>query len=355
VGKQPAIIELNGQKYDAITGARITSAPAAAPQPRVVSDIIPHKAPIARHHTPSHNVHKKTDHSHTLMRSAVKKPGEHAVTTHHVAHAEVAEPPKAVEHVALKHSHHPQHSHAHEVARSPHVSRFGVNAHSTTHHSSEPPKHLDAAHKPQHHTVHHPKAIESNSPTAEDLIQRSLNSIKPDNKKTHRSRVKLRHRAAKRLNVSQRVINFAAGSAAVLLIGSFFAYQNIPNLAVRYAGVKAGISAKLPSYHPTAFTVNSDVQYSPGQVAVQYSSNTDDRSYTVTQKKTDWSASELESFMTAQSGKTPQSYSSGEKTIYIQSEGDKITASTVEDGVLKNVAGNASLNTDQVIKIVSSM
>jgi len=353
VGKQPSVIELNGQKYDAITGNRIASAQPVSNQ-RVASDIIPHKQAISRQSTPSHNIHKKTEHSHTLMRSAVKKPNGQTVEAPKQAPVEVAAPVQAPEPIELHHSHHPKHSHAHEVTKSPHVSRFSNTAvhHNSYEHSADKPKQLDVVAPAKHHVQHQ---AQGKSATAEELIQKSLKSIKPAERRDHSSRTKLRHRAAKRLGVSQRVINFAAGTAAVLLIGSFFAYQNIPNLSVRYAGVKAGVTAKLPGYHPTAFTVSNNVQYSPGQVAVQYSSNTDDRSYVVTQKKTDWTNNELESFMTTQGGKTPQSYASGEKTIYIQSEGDKITASTVEDGVLKNVAGNASLNTDQVIKIVSSM
>jgi len=353
VGKQPAIIELNGQKYDAITGNRVTSAPTATSQPRMVDVIAPTRS-IERHKTPSHDVHKKTDHSHTLMRHAVKKPSASSDVVHHeVVHHEKPEP------VPIHHSHEPKHNHSHTVSKSPHISRFGDTKPSPYVSQMKSldvsPKQLDVVSAPKHHEPIHHTAVEHKTTSAEELISKSLQSVKVPEKHSTRTRVKLRHRAAKRLNVSNKVINFAAGTAAVLLIGGFFAYQNVPNLAVRYAGLKAGVSATLPGYHPTAFTVSNNVKYSPGQVAVQYSSNTDDRSYTVTQKRTDWTNSELESFMKTQSGKAPQSYESGQQTIYIQNEGDKITAATVEGGVLKNVAGNASLNTDQVIKIVSSM
>ena len=350
MGKQPSIIELNGQKYDALTGKRISSSSQPVPRPRVVSDIAPApKHHSQRTHTPSVQVHKTVQHSSTLMRHSVKKPSVQPKSAS--THVAVNNEPKVV-------NSHPSTSmhRASQIQKSPVISRFGDISPVAQHHKSGDKHHpvLEVAKAPSAPPVIQAKAAHHKT-TSEELIQKSLNSIVNPQKPLTHKRTKLRHRAAKRLKVSTKVINFAAGGMAVLLLGGFFAYQNVPNLAVRYAGMKAGINARLPSYHPTAFTVDKSVRYSAGQVAVSYNSNTDDRSYVITQKKTDWNSSELEAFMAKEAGKALQSYATDDGTIYIQNDNTKVVASTIEDGLLKNVSGDASLNTDQVIKIVSSM
>lgn len=345
MGKQ-SIIVLNGQKYDALTGKRILEGGHVQHAPAkvtVFSDVIasPKTKPHQTHHkTPSTKVHQTIQPSKTLMRHAVKKP----TPDKQIAHATSVTP-------KIQTTSQPKHHLINKVSTSPAISRFGnlQNAEtqvtkSITHHAPvEPPKIMIEA------------QIKEHKITAEELIQKSLNSIKEPSKQNLHKRTKLRHKAAKRLKVSNRVINIAAGGMAVLLLTGFFAYQNIPNLAVRYAGVKAGVSATLPGYHPSAFEVSNSVRYSPGQVSITYTSNTDDRDYVITQKNTDWDTSELEKFMAGNSGKSPQSYATDEGVIYIKNENNRVIASTIENGVLKNLSGDSSLNTDQVIKIVSSM
>ena len=354
MGKQTSIIELNGHKYDALTGKRLSSVDShyISSMPKMM-DVAPvSKKPLTpRPKTPSTKVHSNVQNSKTLMRHAVKKPApakivsEVKTTQHshraasHISHSVITPKKPSLKHV--------------EVQKSPVISRFGRSVGQATH--TEAKQHH--AHQHQTHVPKEPPKIQPayKPTTAEELIQKSLNSIKDPQKPFTHKRINLRHRAAKRLHVSAKVINIASGGLAILLLSGFFAYQNIPNLAVRYAGMKAGVNASLPNYHPSAFRVNKSVNYSPGQVAINYTSNTDDRSYVVTQKNTDWTQSDLESFMSKESGKSPQTYATNDGTIYIQNDNSKVTASTIENGVLKNVSGDSSLNTDQVIKIVSSM
>lgn len=351
MGKQTSIIELNGHKYDALTGKRLSTVPAHS-KPKMM-DVAPvAKNPHTPHSkTPSTKVHSTLQTSKTLMRHAVKKPAPAKIVSEvkatHPSHKATSHAPRSVitpKKTSFKHV---------EVQKSPAISRFGQSLARPVHDSTN---HDQASHHPVHTPKEPPVIQPAYKPTtAEDLIQKSLNAIKEPQKPLTHKRIKLRHRAAKRLHVSSKVINLASGGLAVLLLSGFFAYQNIPNLAVRYAGMKAGINASLPDYHPSAFQVNKSVKYSPGQIVINYTSNTDDRSYVVTQKKTDWTQSDLEGFMAKESGKSPQTYATENGTIYIQNDNSRVTASTIEDGVLKNISGDSSLNTDQVIKIVSSM
>jgi hypothetical protein len=138
---------------------------------------------------------------------------------------------------------------------------------------------------------------------------------------------------------------------AVLALGGFFAYQNIPNMNVRYAAAKAGVSAGLPGYQPAGFAVNSHVEYSPGKISIAYKANADNRSYTVTQANTSWSSDALKDHLVT-SGSQLHTYPQNGQTIYLH---DSAQADWVSNGIWYSIAGSSSLNTDQLIKIASSI
>jgi hypothetical protein len=138
----------------------------------------------------------------------------------------------------------------------------------------------------------------------------------------------------------------------VLIIAGFFAYQNIPNISIRLASAKAGIHASLPSYQPSGFSVNSHIIYSPGEIAVAYKANADNRGYTVTQKTTTWNSDALKEHLVGASNSMPVSYPNNGQTIYLH---DGSEADWINNGVWYSISGDSSLNTGQLIKIASSL
>ncbi len=367
--KHTAIIEINGQRYNAVTGERVAAvSPSAAPS-HVVSDITPSKtftSSINRSKTTSSHVHKTSQPSKTLMRHVVKKPA--APTVNHSQTPVVA--PPAMRDVApqIRSASSPlelRAKRAHTVERSTHISRFG----STVRSAPESPvvnpapvsKHvaqLDVVPAPAHpHTSHiqHPhKTTESHATKRspkEEAISKGL-AAASSHTPTHHKKTALRHRVAKHIGLGRRATNIAATSVAVLLLGSFVAYQNIPNLAVRYASIKSGVKASLPGYKPAGFAVNDAIQYSPGEVAVHYETNVDDRQYTVIQKSSSWDNNALKDNYVATTGTQVQEYTDNGRTIYLYGDSN---ATWVESGVWYEIRGNSGLNTPQLIKIATSL
>ena len=173
---------------------------------------------------------------------------------------------------------------------------------------------------------------------------------------SHNTRVvkklKLRHKIGRRFGLSARITSVSAGILAVLALGGFFAYQNVPNLSVRYAAAKAGVNGHLPTYQPSGFAINSHIKYSPGSITIAYKANADNRNYTLTQANTSWSSDALKDHLVTATGTQPQTYPQNGQTIYLH---DGAQADWVNNGIWYSVSGNSSLNTDQLIKIASSI
>lgn len=161
-----------------------------------------------------------------------------------------------------------------------------------------------------------------------------------------------RSRLAKKLRVSPRAASMMTGIAAVLVIAGFFLQQNLPQMAVYLASARAGVEAKMPGYKPAGFSLSGPIEYSSGQIALSYHSNSDDRNYKVIQKKSDWNSQALlDNFITA-SGKDYQTFQDKGKTIYIY---DDNSATWVSGGVWFQVEGASSLNSDQLLRIASGL
>ncbi len=162
----------------------------------------------------------------------------------------------------------------------------------------------------------------------------------------------LSHRTAHKLHTSPRVIKAVASLVSILLIGGFFLYQNIPRLAMRVAATKAGISAKLPGYQPSGFALGEHITYSPGQIMLSYKSNSDERHFTLTQTATKLTPETLLSEDISVNGQSYQTYQDADKTIYIDENNN---ATWIDGGVRYQIESNASLSSDQLLRIASSL
>ncbi len=165
-------------------------------------------------------------------------------------------------------------------------------------------------------------------------------------------KAKLHHRVGHKLGLSAKATSIIAGSFVFLMVGGFFAYQNLPKISIRYASAKSGVHASLPTYEPSGFSLNNHVAYRPGEITVAYKANADNRAYNVVQKSTNWNSDALKEHIMSESGAAPQSYPDGGRTIYLH---DNHEADWVQDGVWYSITGDSSLNTDQLIKIASSI
>ena len=139
---------------------------------------------------------------------------------------------------------------------------------------------------------------------------------------------------------------------SVLILGGYFAYNNVPNLAMRVASARSGISGSMPGYQPSGFSLGGPIEYKTGQISISFKSNSDNRSYTVTQRNSDWNSETLLENHVAMGKRQYQTFQDKGKTIYMY-DGD--SASWVDNGVWYEIDGNTSLNTDQVLRIANSL
>lgn len=337
--RQPTI-QLNGNLYDAKTGRLLaSSAPQANPVAldgmikRVAKNTSAKRSKVA-----AHGVHSNPLKSKTLARTAVKKPNFVSVTPKHEK--------KELE---ISHNHDlARKKRATQVKKNRFVSRFGFSDVSIV----PKFKSLPVKKAPQSTDIN----SVSNSVIKTDkvvtnpvlaAIQNATSHNQPRPKKTP-----VHHKVAKKLRVSPKTLNFAASACAILLIGGFIAIQNIPNLAVKMAASRAGVNASLPSYQPSGFALNGRVEYKPGQVSVAFKSRTDERQFNIIQTASSWNSDALLDNFINTSRRTYQTYQDKGKTIFVY---DGSNATWVDGGVWYQIEGNSSLNSDQLLRLASSL
>lgn len=374
MAKRQHIIELNGKKYDALTGTIVTESSA-------------HKAaaktPKPTKHTPKHvdgfvrkphavaaklqsassspkTVHKQPAKSQTLMRSAVKKPASqkiHAKATAVSAATQVAQPADSSLFGSIKPG---RAIRANHIGKSKLISRFGAST-PTVKTEVVPVKPAPVTSAPTvvaKPLAHHTKALapthdtKKTKPAAKpDPFKAAVqNAVAPKHHKVKKPRI--HHRIAKKLRVSPRLVSLAGVTIMALGVGGFLAYQNLPELAMRVASTRAGLSASLPSYQPAGFSMAGPIEYEPGAVTVNYKSNSDDRSFNVTQKNSSWNSEALLENYVSPTKQPYQTFQAKGRTIYIY-EGNKAT--WVDGGVWFNVDGKTNLNSDQLLRIAESL
>lgn len=358
------IVTINGRSYDAITGMPVAtpahhSKPAAHHGPKqaphkahhkAFSDIsgparlaIPTPKPDPTPAKPTHSevkahaVHQMPQKSQTLHRAALKKPSPLRPMT--------PAPVKVEADFAKAH------------AKSPAISKFGTH-HKQAHHLAAP-----VAAKPVHHEQHqqprmHPvaaKALAHAAPAAvqqpqnskelkEALIRERLAEATPNHHEQH-------HAKRGRLTRQPRLATILTSSLALLLLAGYLTYINLPNISMRVAATRAGISANYPNYKPDGYHFAGPITYQPGEVNITFQSNTNERNFVIKQKASGWdSQAVLDNYVAKKTG-TYLTYQERGLTIY--SFGNR--AAWVNGGLLYTIEGNAPLSSDQLLKIATSM
>lgn len=380
-------IEINGRTYDALTGKILSSpgqdvvsvkpsqpthrkAPAAPLQRGVIMDGVARR-PV---HTTTRQPAQKTivpaapatQKSQTLHRKAVKKPGNAKPAPY--VHSTSANMQSRVEQSAtgrgllLKRVPDVRLSRALTSHKSGLVSKFGKANVSKPQLTPEltvksAPAHAEATHKTAPvapppiqptQTKHTPTHASTKKFVFEDHIkQANSHLLKPVKKEPRRKRI------LKSLRVSPKVLSAAAAVFAIVLLGGFFAYQNIPAVSMRVAASTAGFEGKLPKSIPAGYSFNGPVQAAPDNISLTYQSNSDARRFIVTQKPTNWSSEGLLTNYLVDSQFRYQVYKDKGLTVYIYNGSN---ATWVDKGVWFSVNGEeGSLSSEQLLELAASI
>ncbi len=325
-------IVINGKVYDAITGLAVgapdvISAPAAKPvvthTVQVMSDVAPHHR-ATKATVKAKSVHRQVQRSQTLRRDLIKHP----------AHAQQTQ----TRHKPVPGS----------IARSSQISRFAAHPQPLAHKPIQPtmPSHAPA-HKPAA-TQHRSAAALSSRELKEKLISERLAVIQQEPAHAHKA-----HKTAKRgfFTSAPRVSSVLAGCFAIVLIGGYLTYINMPNLSMRVAAAHAGVDATFPDYRPDGYRFDGPIAYNNGEVSLKFTSNTNNSGYTINQQNSSWdSQAVLDNYVTKHA-KDYLTYSEQGLTIYTFNG----QAAWVNGGVFYTIEGDAPLSSDQVLRIVGSM
>lgn len=153
-------------------------------------------------------------------------------------------------------------------------------------------------------------------------------------------------------NKLHRISGIGALSLALLLLGGYFTYINMPSLSVRVAAAEAGVAASYPSYRPDGYSLAGAVAYSQDEVNMKFASNSGTQNFTLAQKKSSWDTTAvLENYVKGKAGNNYVTYNENGLTIYTYDS----NAAWVNNGVFYTINGDAPLTSDQIRHIAISM
>jgi hypothetical protein len=352
VSTKSTILEINGQRYDAISGQLLAplqrsidgilpadeapqflfEAASLTPEPVVLEQVVlkPTMTDVVR---PGVNLlSRQTETTQTLMRHVVHKPeptfkrqvkvtsGNHAKTT-----------TKLKTKRSIPRLDEPRLKRALAASKSHAVKKFSVS------HTEQHAHAIAAAHSPVNHPQIAPRQV---TPTS-DLINKALRHAS-----SHQQPAIKRPR-----RVSRQATLIIGSFTAFLLVTGVLASQNMSDVKMYLASSKAGFTASLPHSKPDGFHLQN-VSYTTGSVAVNYLSNSDQRAYTLTQKVSNWDSATLEENFVKKNAGNYQTVEQAGQNIYLYGNHQ---ATWVSGGVWYQISSNGSLSDRQLVNLASSL
>lgn len=162
------------------------------------------------------------------------------------------------------------------------------------------------------------------------------------------------HHAARPVKIPRRksrALSVASAALALLLLGGYFTYINLPNISVRVAAAQAGINASYPAYHPDGYRL-AGVAYTKGAVSMKFAANAGPQNFTITQQQTSWDSTAVdENYVKPNWGDDVVPYAEHGLTIYAH-DGNAVW---VNGGILYTISGDAPLSSSQVRGIATNL
>ncbi len=366
-------IQINGKIYDVKTGKVLASKPildtpkSAPPQASknlnksngIAMDGVIKRPPKRTKNHPVNTVPSShTQRSQTLHRKAVKKPAPttHIHSTSTIINSKVEQSAtgrgvltKRVPDIRL--------AKAMSTTKSNLISKFDQRKRSNAVLTndikpSKPPK--------QNHTINNPKQhANSIAPTTtktinpkkyvfEERVKDANNHLlKPVKKQPHHKSI------FKKIKIRKKGLAIMATVMAFVVLGSFMAYQSIPQVSMRIAASEAGFMGKIPKTIPAGYAMSGPAQAENDSVLLKYASKSDSRQFVIVQKSSNWSSESLLTNFVLDTKLRYQSYVDKGLTVYIYDGGN---ATWVDGGIWYNIkSADSSLSTSQLLEIASSI
>lgn len=322
-------VTINGRLYDPISGLPVTEVPkVSAPAAEPVQT-----AAASKRSVHAGNVHAQIQRSHTLRRSALKRP----------AQQQSIEPvQKKPASPAIVHHKRPV-TVPRVAAKSPVVSKFAAQ-----------PRPLAAPRVMDIGPMKHPHVVKAQAQIDAKRVPEApkpARIIKEEAIRTAIQNTVRETKAPKRGFRHPGIASIITASFALLVLGGYLTYLNMPSLSVRVAAAAAGIDASYPTYHPDGYSLNGPVAYDKGQVSIKFGANAGPQHFTINQAKSSWdSAAVLDNYVVPKAGSDYATYSERGLTIYTFDEG----VAWVNGGILYTIEGDARLSSEQIRHIATS-
>ncbi len=360
------IIELNGKRYDAVSGAIVgkaaqpstkrprqvdsfvrhqpgsPTASHAKSQPATVADpvtvkLAPHRTSPPAQHISAH----QPQHPQTLMRRAVQKPTVAAPTKLKVvaptaSASELVKPSASFHKVSVSNVSQLRLERSQQVSQTQAIKRF----------SNTPAIHTPVA------TVVQPspaaQAPISSGSSAGSQRSKALFEQAMANATSHQQTYQPK---PGRHGLSRGHVAILASAFAVIFLAGFLMYHSIPSMDLNVASAKAGFRASMPGYQPAGFSLGH-LTYGPGSVTINYHSNSDDRKFSVVEKTSSWDSSILLANFVKTNSQPYQSYQVGGRTVYLYGDNN---GTWVDGGIWYVVNGDTALSNNQILQMAGSI
>jgi hypothetical protein len=372
VSKSASIVEINGNRYDAVSGQILGAAkniagqvkrPAtgvidgfvgrstkARPLEHKRSQIESSSAGLReRFQSKIPRVRERTMHSDTLMRGAVKRPAlsvKKPLIDFGLQKARTAaiSPVRAI--------------HAKTIAKNPNVKHFGRPRSSAI--DTVAPSPANLMKRPA-------RAASSTAQATKSISARPLPSMVTS--MSHQKLERLLDRALREADAHKKELQkqtagwhkimrgpkwlSLGGSALVLLLlVGFFAWQNIPQVSMEMAEVQTHVSAAVPAYTPQGYNFAGPISTADNRVSISYKLPGGASGYTLTQQNSNWDSSSVAANVVPASAPVQTSQING-TTVYIY--GNTNNAAWVNHGILFTLSDKANLSSDDILKIANSL
>jgi len=149
-----------------------------------------------------------------------------------------------------------------------------------------------------------------------------------------------------------RLFSVASASFAVLILGAYVTYLNLPTISIHVAAAHAGIDASYPDYRPDGYRLSGLIASSDGEVSMKFAANAGPQNFTIKETKSSWdSTAVLENYVKPKTAGEYVTYNENGLTIYTYDN----NAAWVNGGILYKIDGDAPLSNEQIRRIATSL
>lgn len=342
-GKNTIII--NGKVYDALTGLPVAAPDPVAPKRKAMADVqrrafsdigpaIPVKPAQAatRPSVKATNVHQTLKKSQTLRRDGVKAPIGQSNLRRKPQLGHVEKSPRITK--FAKFASHPQplkpvaKEAALKTSAPAAISHTVTRAQATAARHQAAPERLSSRALKEKLIAERLAAVETTQNKADKPARRSLFASRP------------------------RFASIVTACFALVILGGYLTYLNMPNLSVRVAASQAGIAASFPDYRPDGYRFDGPVAFAPGQVSISFKANGGNHSYTITEQSSSWDSQAVFDNLVAKASDGGY-ITNSQQGLTVYTFGNN--AAWVNGGILYTIDGDAPLSNEQLLNIAGSL